>query len=58
MFDFTWGDGGVTIYWPSNPTTTYPGQVPAYPVYTQQPTRISTGTLILGAIVIFLLLKK
>lgn len=57
MFDFSWGDGGITVYWPGNnqvPVVT--GLPPGY--YNGNQTQISTGTLIVLALVAYLLLKK
>jgi hypothetical protein len=63
MFDFSWGDGGVTIYWPTNQNPVYPGTGYPGPVYTGggypvNQTQISTGTLIALAVLAYLLLKK
>lgn len=63
MFDMSWNGGGITIGWGGdsggygtyNPPV-YAGGAP-YPIYQQQ-TTISTGMLLVGALVLYLLLKK
>ena len=62
MFDFSWGDGGLTVYWPNSnpyPTSTYPGsQYPGGYIPPTSQTQISTGTLVLLALLAYLILKK
>ena len=65
MFDFSWGDGGLTFYWPNqnqNPTVYPGGPYPAgtqYNPYAVPPTtQLSTGTLLILGILVYLILKK
>lgn len=63
MFDFSWGDGGLTVYWPNPnqnpyPVTGLPPGAQYYPGVYNNPTQISTGTLIALAVLAYLLLKK
>lgn len=60
MFDFSWGDGGVTIYWPNGNAGQYPNTLPPgaqYNPYANQ-TQISTGTLVVLALLAYLILRK
>jgi len=66
MFDMSWNGGGITIGWggggygggyggPYDPPIYGGGP---YPVYPQQQTTISNGMLLVGAILLYFLLKK
>ena len=61
MFDFSWGDAGLTIYWPNGnagqyPTNPNPGVYNPY--YGQSQSQISTGTLVVLALLAYLVLRK
>jgi len=59
MFDLSWDSGGISIYYPGNTPYPPPGsQYNPYPVGYQQQTQISTGTLIVLAVLAYLILKK
>jgi len=61
MFDFSWGDGGVTIYWPNGNGNYNGGQIPpgsTYNPYAVNQTQISTGTLVVLALLAYLVLRK
>jgi hypothetical protein len=63
MFDFSWGDGGITVYWPGSTPATYPpgtyppGTYPT-PYPTGNTTQISTGTLLVIALLAYVLLTR
>jgi hypothetical protein len=61
MFDFTWGDNGLTIYYGGNPST--PPSATGTGTYTGtytglRQTTLSMPILVAGAVVLYLLLKK
>jgi len=62
MFDFSWGDGGLTIYWPNNNGGQYPTPPPGAQYnpygYGNNQTQISTGTLVVLALLAYLVLRK